>query len=234
VRCRSGQRKRRQRRALPATVQRQRQFWIGNGGGLARGRGIGAATAAVLNRERSEASCQACGCKSRRCKSPCGTVAISGNFRFTGGWKPGRKSPRRPDGHRTVSVGSVQGANEQERAVAKANGRIAEVEPRTKLIQAEYWSAKTLFPVVNGQRRCGRHGEMHAPDSRRKLHRCGTGAGACWAGTGGGPVRGRAGRPESASARLQDSVCQCRPTWARRRDGTFGRFHSCRYGFLAR
>jgi hypothetical protein len=50
-------------------------------------------------RERSEANCQACGCKSRRCKSPCGTVAISGNLRFTGDWKPGRKSPRRPDGH---------------------------------------------------------------------------------------------------------------------------------------
>ena len=68
----------------------------------------------TLGRERSEASCQACGCKSRRCKSPCGTVAISGNLRFAGDWKPGRKSPRRPDGHRTVSVGSVQGANEQE------------------------------------------------------------------------------------------------------------------------
>jgi hypothetical protein len=71
-------------------------------------------TRGTRGRERSEANCHACGCKSRRCKSPCGTVAISGSLRFTGDWKPGRKSPRRPGGHRTVSVGSVQGANEQE------------------------------------------------------------------------------------------------------------------------
>jgi hypothetical protein len=77
-------------------------------------RGCGDSAGAGARPERSEANCQASGCKSRRCKSPCGTVAISGNLRFTGGWKPGRKSPRRPDGHRTVSVGSVQGANEQE------------------------------------------------------------------------------------------------------------------------
>jgi hypothetical protein len=55
------------------------------------------------------------------------------------------------------------------RAVAKANGRTAEIGSRTKLIQADCWSAKTFFPFVNGQCRCGRHGEMHAPDSRRKL-----------------------------------------------------------------
>src|SRR5260370_34486167 len=55
------------------------------------------------------------------------------------------------------------------RAAAKANGLTAENGSRTKLIQAVHWSAKSFFPLVDGQRRCGRNGDKHAPNSRRKL-----------------------------------------------------------------
>src|SRR5215471_5354794 len=55
------------------------------------------------------------------------------------------------------------------RAVAKANGRTAEISFRMKLIQAEYWSAKSFLLLLDGQCRCGSNGEMHAPGSRRML-----------------------------------------------------------------
>ena len=115
----------------------------------------------ISRRERSEASCQACGCKSRRCKSPCGTVAISGSLwgdPATG--SPDVKAPGGQAGIEPPRSGQSRGQTSR-RAVAKANGRTAEIGSRTKLIQAEGRSAKTFFPLVNGQRRCGRHGEMH-------------------------------------------------------------------------
>jgi hypothetical protein len=61
---------------------------------------------------RSEASDSTSGCKSRRRKSPCGAVVISGSRSGRpDGWKPGSKSPRRPS---KAQVGSVQGASNQE------------------------------------------------------------------------------------------------------------------------
>src|SRR5712692_5906686 len=55
------------------------------------------------------------------------------------------------------------------RAVAKANGLTAEISFRTKLIQADYWSAKSFLLLLDGQCRCGRNGDVHAPGSRRTL-----------------------------------------------------------------
>jgi hypothetical protein len=38
-----------------------------------------------------------------------------------------------------------------------------------KLIQADHWSAKSFLLLLDGQCRCGRNGDMHAPGSRRML-----------------------------------------------------------------
>src|SRR5712692_6211629 len=51
------------------------------------------------------------------------------------------------------------------RAVAKANGLTAEISFRMKLIQAGYWSAKSFLLLLDGQCRCGRNGDVHAPGS---------------------------------------------------------------------
>ena len=55
------------------------------------------------------------------------------------------------------------------RAVAKANGLTAEIGFRTKLIQADYWSAKSFLLLLDGHCRCGRNGDRHASGSRRRL-----------------------------------------------------------------
>ena len=54
------------------------------------------------------------------------------------------------------------------RAVARANGLIAENLPSGKLV-AGYWSAKGFLPLPDGQCCCGRNWEVHAAGSRRKL-----------------------------------------------------------------
>ena len=55
------------------------------------------------------------------------------------------------------------------RAVTKVNGLTAAISFRTKLLQADYRSAKSFLLLLDGQRRCGRNGDTHAPGSRRML-----------------------------------------------------------------
>ena len=88
-------------------------------------------------RERSEANCLTSGCKSRRRRSPCGAVVISGSSR--GDPRTGSPDVKAPGGQMD-SEPSRSGQHRGQatrRAVAKANGRIAEMGPRMKLIQAE-------------------------------------------------------------------------------------------------
>src|SRR3954447_10182406 len=97
--------------------------------GTAHGKGPG--------RERSEASCLTSGCKSRRRKSPCGAVVISGSSR--GDPRTGSPDVKAPGGQvdsEPLRSGQHRGQATR-RAVAKANGLTAEMGPRTKLIQAE-------------------------------------------------------------------------------------------------
>ena len=54
------------------------------------------------------------------------------------------------------------------RAVARANGLIAEIPPSGKLV-AGFWSAKGFPLLPDGQCWCGRNWEVHAAGSRRKL-----------------------------------------------------------------
>ena len=54
------------------------------------------------------------------------------------------------------------------RAVARANGLIAEIPPSVKLV-AGFWSAKGFPLLPDGQCWCGRNWEVHAAGSRRKL-----------------------------------------------------------------
>ena len=97
-------------------------------------------------RERSEANCLTSGCKSRRRKSPCGAVVISGSPR--GDPRAGSPDVKAPGGrvdfepprsgqHRGRATG---------RAVARANGLTAEMGPRTKLIQAEHRRCQGFLP----------------------------------------------------------------------------------------
>src|SRR5208337_4515601 len=90
-------------------------------------------------RERSEANCLTSGCKSRRRRSPCGAVVISGSLRGDS-WagSPDVQAPGGQVGLEPPWSGQHRGQAIR-RAVAKANGLNAEMGPRTKLIQAEYW-----------------------------------------------------------------------------------------------
>ena len=103
-------------------------------------------------RERSEANCLTSGCKSRRRRSPCGAVVISGSLR--GDSWAGSPDVQAPDGQ--VGLEPPRSGQHRgqaiRRAVAKANGLNAEMGPRTKLIQAEYWRCQefllsTRWPV---------------------------------------------------------------------------------------
>jgi hypothetical protein len=88
-------------------------------------------------RERSEANCLTSGCKSRRRRSPCGAVVISGSSR--GDPRTGSPDVKAPGGQvdsEPLRSGQHRGQATR-RAVAKANGLTAEMGPRTKLIQAE-------------------------------------------------------------------------------------------------
>src|SRR5208282_1701533 len=88
-------------------------------------------------RERSEANCLTSGCKSRRRRSPCGAVVISGSLR--GNPKAGSPDVKALDGQvgaEPLRSGQHRGQATR-RAVAKANGLNAEIGTRTKLIQAE-------------------------------------------------------------------------------------------------
>jgi hypothetical protein len=88
-------------------------------------------------RERSEANCLTSGWKSRRRRSPCGAVVISGSSR--GDPRTGSPDVKAPGGQvdsEPPRSGQHRGQATR-RAVAKANGLIAEMGPRMKLIQAE-------------------------------------------------------------------------------------------------
>src|SRR3954453_13657199 len=88
-------------------------------------------------RERSEANCLTSGWKSRRRRSPCGAVVISGSSR--GDPRTGSPDVKAPGGQvdsEPLRSGQHRGQATR-RAVAKAKGRIAEMGPRMKLIQAE-------------------------------------------------------------------------------------------------
>ncbi len=96
-------------------------------------------------RERSEANCLTSGCKSRRRRSPCGAVVISGSLR--GDSWAGSPDVQAPDGQ--VGLEPPRSGQHRgqaiRRAVAKANGLNAEMGPRTKLIQAEYWRCQEFL-----------------------------------------------------------------------------------------
>jgi hypothetical protein len=97
-------------------------------------------------RERSEANCLTSGCKSRRRRSPCGAVVISGSPRCNP--KAGSPEVKALDGQvgsEPLRSGQHRGRATR-RAVAKANGLNAEIGYRTKLIQAEYWRCQEFFP----------------------------------------------------------------------------------------
>ena len=101
---------------------------------------------------RSEANCLTSGCKSRRRRSPCGAVVISGSLRGDS-WagSPDVQAPGGQVGLEPPWSGQHRGQAIR-RAVAKANGLNAEMGPRTKLIQAEYWRCQefllsTRWPV---------------------------------------------------------------------------------------
>ena len=97
-------------------------------------------------RERSEANCLTSGCKSRRRRSPCGAVVISGSLRGDS-WagSPDVQAPGGQVGLEPPWSGQHRGQAIR-RAVAKANGLNAEMGPRTKLIQAEYWRCQEFLP----------------------------------------------------------------------------------------
>ena len=85
-------------------------------------------------RERSEANCLTSGCKSRRRRSPCGAVVISGSPR--GDPRIGSPEVKALDGQvgtEPLRSGQHRGQATR-RAVAKANGSNAEIGYRTKLI----------------------------------------------------------------------------------------------------
>src|SRR5271166_2545836 len=99
----------------------------------------------TLRRERSEANCLTSGCKSRRRRSPCGAVVISGSLRGDS-WagSPDVQAPGGQVGLEPPWSGQHRGQAIR-RAVAKANGLNAEMGPRTKLIQAEYWRCQEFL-----------------------------------------------------------------------------------------
>jgi len=108
--------------------------------------------APVPHPTRSEANCLTSGCKSRRRRSPCGAVVISGSLRGDS-WagSPDVQAPGGQVGLEPPRSGQHRGQAIR-RAVAKANGLNAEMGPRTKLIQAEYWRCQefllsTRWPV---------------------------------------------------------------------------------------
>jgi hypothetical protein len=100
-------------------------------------------------RERSEANCLTSGCKSRRRRSPCGAVVISGSPR--GNLKAGSPEVKALDGQvgtEPLRSGQHRGQATR-RAVAKANGSNAEIGYRTKLIQAEYLEMPRVFSLYS-------------------------------------------------------------------------------------
>jgi hypothetical protein len=100
-------------------------------------------------RERSEANCLTSGCKSRRRRSPCGAVVISGGLR--GNPKAGSPEVKALDGQvgtEPLRSGQHRGQATR-RAVAKANGSNAEIGYRTKLIQAEYLEMPRVFSLYS-------------------------------------------------------------------------------------
>ena len=106
----------------------------------------GEPTRGTPSRERSEANCLTSGCKSRRRRSPCGAVVISGSLRGDS-WagSPDVQAPGGQVGLEPPWSGQHRGQAIR-RAVAKANGLNAEMGPRTKLIQAEYWRCQEFLP----------------------------------------------------------------------------------------
>ena len=121
-------------------------------------------------RKRSEANCLTSGCKSRRRKSPCGAVVISGSF-----WgDPGTGSPdvKAPGGQADSEPpwsGQHRGQATR-RAVSKVNGLIAEIgSPHEADSSGAIGDAKIFFPLIDGQCRCGRMGQCPYRISRRQL-----------------------------------------------------------------
>ena len=108
----------------------------------------GGANSRHLWRERSEANCLTSGCKSRRRRSPCGAVVISGSPR--GDPRTGSPEVKALDGQvGTEPLWSGQHRGQAtRRAVTKVNGLNAEIGCRTKLIQAEYWRCQEFFPSI--------------------------------------------------------------------------------------
>ncbi len=106
----------------------------------------GEPTRGTPSRERSEANCLTSGCKSRRRRSPCGAVVISGSLRGDS-WagSPDVQAPGGQVGLEPPWSGQHRGQAIR-RAIAKANGLNAEMGPRTKLIQAEYWRCQEFLP----------------------------------------------------------------------------------------
>jgi len=99
-------------------------------------------------RERSEANCLTSGCKSRRRRSPCGAVVISGSpWGDPGAGSPDVKAPGGQVDAEPLRSGQHRGQATR-RAVAKANGLIAEMGSRTKLIQAEYRRCQEFLPSI--------------------------------------------------------------------------------------
>ena len=147
----------------------RRDGWRGFGAPHSTG-DAGEPTRGTPSRERSEANCLTSGCKSRRRRSPCGAVVISGSPR--GNPKAGSPDVKALDGQ----VGSEPPRSGQHRgqatrrAVTKANGLNAEIgSPHEADSSGVIGDAKSFFPLFDGQCRCGRMGQCPCRISRRSL-----------------------------------------------------------------
>ena len=119
-----------------------------------------------LWRERSEANCWTCGWKSRRRKFPCGAVVISGSSLGTG--SPDVKALGGRGGHRTILVGSAQGASNQEGRSESERTNRRNGLPHEADSSGMVGDAKSFFPLFDGQCRRGRMGIGTCRISRRK------------------------------------------------------------------
>ena len=115
-------------------------------------------------RERSEANCLTSGCKSRRRKSPCGAVVISGSPRGDPrAGSPDVKAPGGPVDFEPPRSGQHRG-RATGRAVARANGLTAEMGPRTKLIHAEHRRCQEFLPSTRWPVPARKDGAVPVPD----------------------------------------------------------------------
>ena len=115
-------------RGIARRMQKKHAKWgPGNRSASYYRRSRGTSPAGTRSRERSEANCMTSGWKSRRRRSPCGAVAISGSPR--GDPRPGSPDVQALDGPMGTEPsrsGQLRGRATR-RAVAKANGLTVEI-----------------------------------------------------------------------------------------------------------